>query len=331
MVASALDRANKLEGGQGLSMTPAATPTSSAPTAGSSACRGRRGASPPMTRTITRNISIAFPSPTTAPMLDPGLRRRRSALPRLSRPARLRVRTTHVGAGHRLYQGGAGARRLVVRPLGRQLHLRRVVGAGRPERGRRIADQPAIRRAVRWLTQVQNQDGGFGESTDDYIYQRYAPAGKSVPSRPPGRCWRWRRRGRGNRIAPAARQAGCWPTRGRTGSGATPSIRERASRACSTCNIMATRPISRCSRGALAQPGALGRKGAKIRHLTLTGFHENMQPCNDKRRCVPAFNLSMKRKEVRLTRFDRIPRPVVRTCHVLVSYPTSWGRSGAAV
>jgi squalene-hopene/tetraprenyl-beta-curcumene cyclase len=43
-------------------------------------------------------------------------------------------------------------------------------------------DQPAIRRAIRWLHQIQNQDGGFGEATDDYIYHRYAPAGKSVPS-----------------------------------------------------------------------------------------------------------------------------------------------------
>ena len=43
-------------------------------------------------------------------------------------------------------------------------------------------DQPAIHRAIRWLNQIQNQDGGFGETTDDYIYHRYAPAGKSVPS-----------------------------------------------------------------------------------------------------------------------------------------------------
>ena len=43
-------------------------------------------------------------------------------------------------------------------------------------------DDPYIHRAVRWLKQVQNQDGGFGETTDDYIYHRYAPAGKSVPS-----------------------------------------------------------------------------------------------------------------------------------------------------
>ncbi len=43
-------------------------------------------------------------------------------------------------------------------------------------------DEDCVRRAVRWLKQVQNQDGGFGETTDDYIYHRYAPAGKSVPS-----------------------------------------------------------------------------------------------------------------------------------------------------
>jgi squalene-hopene/tetraprenyl-beta-curcumene cyclase len=43
-------------------------------------------------------------------------------------------------------------------------------------------EDESIRRAVRWLTQIQNQDGGFGETTDDYLYHRYAPAGKSVPS-----------------------------------------------------------------------------------------------------------------------------------------------------
>jgi squalene-hopene/tetraprenyl-beta-curcumene cyclase len=43
-------------------------------------------------------------------------------------------------------------------------------------------EQNCVRRAVRWLKQVQNQDGGFGETTDDYIYHHYAPAGKSVPS-----------------------------------------------------------------------------------------------------------------------------------------------------
>jgi len=43
-------------------------------------------------------------------------------------------------------------------------------------------DEDYIRRAVRWLKQVQNQDGGWGETCDDYLYHRYAPAGKSVPS-----------------------------------------------------------------------------------------------------------------------------------------------------
>jgi squalene-hopene/tetraprenyl-beta-curcumene cyclase len=43
-------------------------------------------------------------------------------------------------------------------------------------------DQPAIHRAIRWLNRIQNQDGGFGETTDDYIYHRYAPAGHSVAS-----------------------------------------------------------------------------------------------------------------------------------------------------
>jgi squalene-hopene/tetraprenyl-beta-curcumene cyclase len=43
-------------------------------------------------------------------------------------------------------------------------------------------EDDSIHRALRWLKLTQNQDGGFGETTDDYIYHRYAPAGKSVPS-----------------------------------------------------------------------------------------------------------------------------------------------------
>ena len=63
MVASALDRANKLKA----PMTPPRTPRSSAPTPGSLACKARPAVLRPMTRTTTRNISTAFPSPITAP------------------------------------------------------------------------------------------------------------------------------------------------------------------------------------------------------------------------------------------------------------------------
>ena len=108
-------------------------------------------------------------------------------------------------------------------------------------------DQPAIHRAIRWLNQIQNQDGGFGETTDDYIYHRYAPAGKSVPSQTAWALMALTAAGQTHPTARAAPPHGFWKASRRADCGATPSIPARASRACFTCNIMAIRRISRSS------------------------------------------------------------------------------------
>ena len=51
---------------------------------------------------------------------------------------------------------------------GHQLHLRHVVGAVRPERGRVAPDDQAMVRAVDWLVSVQRDDGGWGEDEESY-------------------------------------------------------------------------------------------------------------------------------------------------------------------
>ncbi len=109
--------------------------------------------------------------------------------------------------------------RLLVRPLGRQLHLRHRGRRARADRRRGAAVQPVIRRAVAWLEAHQNADGGWGEDLRSYanpawvrpghldrLADRVGPAG---PARGRGRgrrtrwtgAWRWlvdtQRAGRG--------------------------------------------------------------------------------------------------------------------------------------
>ena len=76
----------------------------------------------------------------------------------------------------RLPAARAGARRLVVRPLGREpplRHRRRRAGA---RRVRACAGHPSVRAAVAWLDRVQNADGGFGEDLRSYRERRLARA-----------------------------------------------------------------------------------------------------------------------------------------------------------
>ena len=57
----------------------------------------------------------------------------------------------------------------LVRALGRQLHLRHLVGAGRIERGRSAGPRsPMMKKAAEWLISIQNEDGGWGEDCDSY-------------------------------------------------------------------------------------------------------------------------------------------------------------------
>ncbi|WP_331436792.1 terpene cyclase/mutase family protein [Gordoniibacillus kamchatkensis] len=44
------------------------------------------------------------------------------------------------------------------------------------------ADHPAMRKAVRWIRSIQNDDGGFGESCRSDAVRQYVPLGHSTPS-----------------------------------------------------------------------------------------------------------------------------------------------------
>ena len=67
--------------------------------------------------------------------------------------------------GPRLPRADAGAARLLVRPLGRQLHLRHLAGAAGPaKRSASTCSTPMVRRAVAWLEAVQQPCGGWGET-----------------------------------------------------------------------------------------------------------------------------------------------------------------------
>ena len=70
-----------------------------------------------------------------------------------------------------------------------------------------------IRRAVRWLAEHQNQDGGFGEGCQSYVIRRAAAAGRARPRRPHGRCSG--SRGRSRRLAGGAARGGAPVTRQR--------------------------------------------------------------------------------------------------------------------
>ena len=74
----------------------------------------------------------------------------------------------------------AARRRLVVGTLGRQLHLRHVVGAAPAcaPIGEDL-DAPYVRRAVAWLSAHQNADGGWGETLASYDDETLAGRGES--------------------------------------------------------------------------------------------------------------------------------------------------------
>ena len=68
-----------------------------------------------------------------------------------------------------LHAGHARTRRQLVRPLGRELCVRHLAGAGRAGGcGRAARTIPMIAAAVKWLLDHQQADGGWGESPDSY-------------------------------------------------------------------------------------------------------------------------------------------------------------------
>ena len=78
----------------------------------------------------------------------------------------------------------AARRRELVGPLGRQLHLRHVVGARRAcARSARTCRRRTCGRAVDWLAARQNADGGFGaRPIASYDDESLAGRGESTPS-----------------------------------------------------------------------------------------------------------------------------------------------------
>ena len=61
--------------------------------------------------------------------------------------------------------------------LGRQLHLRHLVGDARARRDRRDPRHEFVQRAVRWLIRHQNADGGWGETCESYARPSWPAAG----------------------------------------------------------------------------------------------------------------------------------------------------------
>ena len=153
-------------------------------------------------------------------------------------------------ARRRLSAPHAAARRLLVRPLGHQLHLRHLVVAVRAQRRgtwprcagnetrRRLADRDPERgrRLGRGRRQLQTQ------LPRPRAERQHAVANRLGFARPDG--------GGASRTIPPSRAASTisWPRNRRTACGASAITPAPVSRACSTCATTAIRNSSRCGR-----------------------------------------------------------------------------------
>ena len=86
------------------------------------------------------------------------------------------------GEGHQIHPERAGAGWKLVRPLGRQLHLRHIPGASRTGRDRVRHNEPQVQQAAEWIRMVQNSDGGWGETCGSYDDPNTRGVGPSTPS-----------------------------------------------------------------------------------------------------------------------------------------------------
>ncbi len=134
----------------------------------------------------------------------------------------------YVARGLGVFARNAKARRLVVRPLGRQLRLRNVVRHLGARRAERRARHDRARRRLAAL-QVQNADGGWGETCHSYVDDRSPASAPSTPSQTGlGRQRAADRRAardtcRAQRVSPSCANAsapdGTWDERSVTGTG----------------------------------------------------------------------------------------------------------------
>ena len=88
-----------------------------------------------------------------------------------------------VRPGPRLPLAQPGARGMLVRPLGRQLHLRHLAGAAGAG-GDRVPDGSCrgFRRAVAWLESTQQPSGAWGETCRSYDDPSLKGTGDPTPS-----------------------------------------------------------------------------------------------------------------------------------------------------
>ena len=165
-----------------------------------------------------------------------------------------------------------GARRLVVRPLGRQprlRHRRRRSGAGRRRRARRRAGRSAGPCAG--CAEHQNPDGGWGEDLRSYDDPAWAGRGeldRLADRMGAARAARRRRATRRRRSTAGSRWPGRTPSaRRRLGRG--PVHRHRLSPATSTSTTTCTGSCSRLRRSAATLAAGASRSRCRSRRLVV--------------------------------------------------------------
>jgi squalene-hopene/tetraprenyl-beta-curcumene cyclase len=151
----------------------------------------------------------------------------------------------------------AGARRLVVRALGRQPRLRHRRGRAGADRGRVPPAHERIRRAVRWLEEHQNEDGGWGEDARSYDDPAWIGRGESTASQTAWALLALHAAGERSDGARAAASTG-WSTRSApTAAGTSRSTPAPASRRTSTSTTTSTGSCSRSWRSGAAAARAV--------------------------------------------------------------------------